>query len=115
MNPALSPTTTGFLSSFSARALTSLKTSSEVTTVRITSTNAMTVAGLKKCMPSTREGFLVATAISVTDSEDVLVARTASSATTSSRAAKICFFRARCSGTASTTSSQGASSERSVA
>jgi hypothetical protein len=62
MNPALSPTTTGFLSSRSARALTSLKTSSEVTTVRMTSTNCITVAGLKKCMPKTREGFLVATA-----------------------------------------------------
>ncbi len=114
MNPALSPTTTGFLPSRSASALTSSKTSSAVMTVRITSTNCSTGAGLKKCMPTTRLGLLVATAISVTGSEDVFVASTASGETTWSTRPKMSFLRARLSGTASTTSWQPARSSRSV-
>ena len=51
MKPALSPMTTGILPSRSARALTSSTTASSVTTVRMTSTNFSTGAGLKKCMP----------------------------------------------------------------
>ena len=58
-------------------------------TVRITSTNCSTGAGLKKCMPTTRLGFDVATAISVTGSEEVLVARTASGTTIASTLAKM--------------------------
>ena len=60
------------------------KTSSAVITVRMTSTNCCTGAGLKKCMPTTRLGFDVATAISVTGSDEVFVARTASGETTAS-------------------------------
>ena len=106
MKPALSPTTTGCLPRRWARALTSSNTSSSVTTVRTTSTNCSTGAGLKKCMPTTRLGLLVATAISVTDRLEVFVARTASGATMPSSLAKTSFLRSRCSGTASTTSWQ---------
>ena len=75
MNPALSPTTTGVLPSRRASAFTSSRTSWSVTTVRMTSTSFCTGAGLKKCMPTTREGRPVATEISVTDRDEVLVAR----------------------------------------
>ena len=114
MKPALSPTMTGFLPSRSASALTSSKTSSAVITVRITSTNCCTGAGLKKCMPTTRLGFDVATAISVTGREEVLVASTASGETTASTLPSSSFLRSRCSGTASTTSWQSARSARSL-
>ena len=50
-------------------------TSCSVTTVRMTSTSFMTGAGLKKCSPTTLPGRLVATAISVIDSDEVLLAR----------------------------------------
>ena len=114
MKPALSPTMTGFLPSRSASALTSSKTSSAVITVRITSTNCCTGAGLKKCMPTTRLGFDVATAISVTGSDEVLVASTASGETTASTLPSSSFLRSRCSGTASTTSWQAARSASSL-
>ena len=114
MNPALSPTMTGFLPIRSASALTSSKTSSAVMTVRMTSTNCCTGAGLKKCMPTTRLGFDVATAISVTGSDEVFVARIASGETTASTLPSSSFLRSSCSGTASTTSWQPASSARSV-
>ena len=77
MKPALSPTTTGTLPSRSASALMSSMTSSSVTTVRMTSTSLSTGAGLKKCIPITCAGRDVATEISVTDSDEVLVARIA--------------------------------------
>ena len=57
MKPALSPAATGFLPSLRARSCTSSTTSGSVTTVRITSTNFCTGAGLKKCMPMTRPGL----------------------------------------------------------
>ncbi len=114
MKPALSPTMTGFLPSRSASALTSSNTSSAVTTVRMTSTNCCTGAGLKKCMPTTRLGSLVATAISVTGSDEVLVASTASAETTLSTRLRISFLRSSCSGTASTTRRQSARSPMSV-
>ncbi len=53
-------------------------TSGAVTTVFTISTSFITGAGLKKCMPMTWFGRVVATEISVTDSDDVLVARIAS-------------------------------------
>ena len=104
MKPALSPTITGFLPSRSASALTSSMTSSLGDDRAMTSTNCSTGAGLKKCMPMTRLGWPVATAISVTDSDEVLVARIASGDDDASSSAKICCLRSRCSGTASTTS-----------
>ncbi len=48
--------------------------------MRTTSTSFSTGAGLKKCIPTTRSGRPVTSAISVTESADVLVARIASGA-----------------------------------
>src|SRR5262245_11676524 len=114
MNPALSPATTGFLPSRFASARTSSITSGAVTTVRITSTKACTGAGLKKCMPTTRSGCAVADEISVTESEDVLVARIAFSPTISSSRPNTRRLRSSCSTTASTTRSQLLTSSRAV-
>ena len=60
-----------------------------MTTVRMISTRFCTGAGLKKCRPMTRPGCDVAAEISVTDSDEVLVARMASAPTIPSRARKI--------------------------
>ena len=51
-----------------------------MTTVRMISTRFCTGAGLKKCTPMTRPGCEVAVLISVTDSDEVLVASSASGA-----------------------------------
>ena len=110
MKPARSPQTTGLLPSRLSSVWTSASTSGSVTTVRITSTRFCTGAGLKKCTPTTRPGWLLAVEISVTDSEDVLVARIASSWTTSSRARKTAFLISIDSTTASTTKSASARS-----
>ena len=77
MKPALSPQTTGFLPSRSTSASTSSSTSGSVTTVRTISTRFCTGAGLKKWTPMTRPGWALAVEISVTESDEVLVARIA--------------------------------------
>ena len=114
MKPALSPTTTGVLPSCAARDFTSSMTFWSVTTVRITSTSFWTGAGLKKCMPTTWAGRVVATEISVTDKDEVLVARIACGARILSRVASVACLRSRCSGMASTTSSTSARSSSDV-
>ena len=110
MNPARSLMVTSTLSSRAHSASTSDTTSSAVTTVLTTSTSFITGAGLKKCIPMTWLGRPVATEISVTDRELVLVARIASGWQTRSSSAKICRLRSSCSGTASTTRSTSARS-----
>ena len=105
MKPALSPQTTGFLPSRPTSAFTSSSTSGSVTTVRMISTRFCTGAGLKKCTPMTRPGWALAVEISVTDSEEVLVARIASGATIASSSRKIPFLTSSDSTTASTTKS----------
>ena len=92
MKPALSPQTTGFLPSRSTSAVTSSSTCGSVTTVRMISTRFCTGAGLKKCTPMTRPGWALAVEISVTLSEEVLVARIASGATMPSSSWKICLL-----------------------
>ena len=114
MNPARSPHTTGLLPTLRSSASTSARTCGSVTTVRITSTRFCTGAGLKKCTPTTRPGWLLAVEISVTDSEDVLVARIASSWTTSSSARNTDFLISIDSTTASTMKSASARSFISV-
>ncbi len=114
MNPALSPTTTGVFRRERASSAASSSTSGSVTTVRMISTRFCTGAGLKKCTPMTRPGWDVAVLISVTESEEVLVASTASAPTISSRARKICCFTCSCSTTASTTRPQSLTSAMSV-
>ncbi len=114
MKPALSPTITGVLSSERASSAASSTTSGSVTTVRMISTSFCTGAGLKKCTPITRPGWELAVEISVTESDEVLVARIASGRTTSSRARKIFCLTGSCSTTASTTSPQSRTSATSV-
>jgi hypothetical protein len=60
---------------------------------------------LKKWTPMTRPGWALAVEISVTDSDEVLVARIASGDTTASRSRKMAFFVSSDSTTASTTRS----------
>ena len=67
-----------------------------------------TATGLKKCMPTTRSGCSRSAPISVTESDDVFVARTHSAETTRSSSAKTSFFTAISSNTASSTRSQPA-------
>ncbi len=114
MKPALSPQTTGFLPSRSTSDFTSSSTVGSVTTVRMISTRFWTGAGLKKCTPMTRPGCALAVEISVTDSEDVLVARTAEGETIVSSSRKMSFLTPRDSTTASTTKSASARSFISV-
>ena len=85
-------------------------TSGSVTTVRTSSTSFCTGAGLKKCIPTTRPGRRVAAQISVTESDEVFVARIASGRTTSSSSPNIALLSSRGSGTASTTRSASARS-----
>ena len=59
---------------------------------RTISTSFIAGAGLKKWMPHTRSGRLVATASSTTGSVEVLVARMASGLTICSSSANRCFF-----------------------
>ena len=108
MKPARSPMVTSILPSEATNASMSATTSGSVTTLRTTSTSFITGAGLKKCMPTTLPGREVATAISVTDSEEVLVARIVSGRQISSRAVKMARLRSSCSGTASMTRSTSA-------
>src|SRR6185437_16597710 len=108
MNPARSVTATGVLPrSRDSRASVSA-VSGEVSTVEITSTSFMTGAGLKKCSPATRAGSRVPPAISVTDSEEVLVARIASARQASSSWANRVFLSSMRSGMASITRSASA-------
>ena len=69
------------------------------------STRSWTGAGLKKWTPMTRPGRELAVEISVTESDEVLVARIASGATMSSSSRKIPFLTSSDSTTASTTKS----------
>ena len=110
MKPALSPQMTGFLPSLPTRTLTSSSTCGSVTTVRMISTRFCTGAGLKKCTPTTRPGDEFAVEISVTDSDEVLVARIVSGFTMSSSCRKMSFLICRDSTTASTTKSASARS-----
>ena len=81
---------------------------SSVCGVRTSSTSGSTATGLKKCIPTTRSGCSRSAPISVTESEDVFVARTHSGETTRSSSAKTSFFTAISSNTASSTRSQPA-------
>ena len=75
---------------------------------RTTSSSRMTLAGLKKCMPITLSGRLVAEAISSTSSVEVLVASTAPGLQILSIFAKTSFLIGISSKTASTTMSASA-------
>ncbi len=114
MNPALSPHTTGLLPRRPSTACTSASTTGSVTTVRTTSTSCWTGAGLKKWMPTTRPGCEVAVDSSVTESDEVLVARIVLASTIESSSRKICCLVATDSTTASMTRSAPARSPSEV-
>ncbi len=78
---------------------------------RTTSTSFITWAGLKKCRPRNCSAREVEAAWSITDSDDVFVANSASALTIESTSFHISSFRARSSVIASITRSQSARSE----
>ena len=82
--------------------------SSAVWGVRAISISGITATGLKKWKPITRSGCFSPAAISVTESEEVLVARMVPAGTISSSSAKTCFFTPISSKTASITKSASA-------
>src|SRR5581483_5328616 len=112
--PATSRTSIGSFPQDRAKARAVSTASSVLVMARTTSTSPIIGAGLKKWMPTTCPGRLVATAMSTTGSVDVLVARMAWGAQIRSRVEKSSFLTARSSTTDSTTRSQAASSSRSV-
>ena len=79
--------------------------SSPVRSCRTSSTSFMICTGLKKCMPSTRSGRVVAAAMAATESEEVFVARTAEETVSESSRAKRSLLIPRSSITASMTRS----------
>lgn len=81
-------------------------TSSSVASATTTSTSRLAGTGLKKCRPMTRAGRSRTAASCPIDRLLVLLANTASSATTVSMLAKTRVLRSRSSGTASTTKPQ---------
>ncbi len=105
MKPARSPQDTATLPTFSHRASTVSRTSSPVLTVDTTSTSFMTGAGLKKCIPTTSCGRVVAVAHAMIGRLLVVVAKMAPGLQISSRFSKSVVFTARSSAIASTTRS----------
>ena len=78
---------------------------SSVASPRTISSSGITATGLKKWKPTTRSGCSRSAAISVIDSDEVLVASTHSGETTFSTSAKTVFLTAISSKTASITKS----------
>ncbi len=110
MKPALSFVGIASLPSESANRLPISNASSDVVTARTTSTSFITCGGLKKCSPRKRSGRPVTTAWSITASDEVLVANTASGEATGSTSRHISRLTSRPSVIASTTRSQPARS-----
>ena len=89
-----------------ARATASAR--SEDSAPATTSSSAISGGGLKKCMPTTRSGWVAAGASAVTSSDEVLLASTQSAPTISESSAKSRCLSSTRSGAASMTSSQSA-------
>ncbi len=107
-NAGASLTSTHDFFSFLPTAKAVARVASSVCSARTISTSGITATGLKKWKPTTRSGCASFDAISVTESEEVLVARMHSSETTASTSAKTCFLTPRSSKTASMTKSASA-------
>ena len=102
MNPGESFfTSTVILPIFFARSVVTATVSSLVPYPRITSTSFISGTGLKKCIPQTLSGRLVAVAISVRDMDDVLEARMTFGPQISSNSLKTLFFNSMSSRTTS--------------
>src|SRR5215467_2623774 len=106
MNPAWSFDLTGVLPHASANCQAASNVAGDVVSAGTTSTSGMTVAGLKKCIPSTRSALDTDTASSRIGSVEVLVARIVPAEQAASSSEKSCFFAPRSSTTDSITSSQ---------
>ena len=105
MNPSQTPETTPVFLSFFERAITVASTSFAVSRPRTISSSFITLAGLKKWVPTTSCGRRVKEAMRSTSSVEVLVARMAPGFITSSSWRKTFSFTAMSSKTASTTMS----------
>ena len=110
MKPSHTPETTATFLIFLATAITVAITSLAVCLLRTTSSRRMTLAGLKKCRPTTSAGRLVTSAILSTSSVEVLDARMAPGFITASSLVKTCDFTPMSSNTASMTMSAWAMS-----
>ena len=108
--PGQTPTTTATLPILRAMSIEVASTASEVFSPRTISTSFMTLAGEKKCSPITASGRLVAEAISLTSSPEVLLARIAPAFAMASSRAKMTFLIPMSSNTASMIRSQSARS-----
>ena len=115
MNPGVADAWTTCLPQSSASLVTAAATAGSVARPLTTSTSRITGAGLKKCRPTRRPGWLSPAAMAVGDSEEVFVASTQSGATTFSRSANRDCLTARSSATASITHGARASSPSSPA
>ncbi len=109
MNPGVADAWTTCLPQSCASVVTAAATAGSVARPLTTSTSRITGAGLKKCRPTRRPGWLSPAAIAVGDSEEVFVASTQSGATTFSRSANRACLTARSSATASITHAARAS------
>ena len=91
------------------------RVASSVCSPLMISSSGMTATGLKKWNPTTRSGCASSAAISVIDSDEVLVARTHSGLTIASTSAQTCFLTDISSKTASMTKSASAKPSLDVA
>ncbi len=105
MKPSQTPETTQVFLIFLPSCITVASTSLAVFSPRTTSSNFITLAGLKKCVPITSCGRLVNEAILFTSSVEVLEARMAPGFITSSSVLNTCSFTPMSSNTASMTMS----------
>src|SRR3972149_5479464 len=105
-NPGVSLASMPSLPSFLLTSLEVFSVSSEVRIVFTISTGLITGTGLKKCMPNTLSGRFVLMAISVTERQEVLLARMAWAGQTLSNVENILFFSSMFSMTASITRSR---------
>lgn len=112
--PGVSATGTAVLPNRSARSPAVKMAASDVNGVRTSSTSGRTGTGLKKWNPSTLSGCLSARVIPVTESEDVLVSRSASGAMESSNCRNTVRFVFWSSKTASMAASHPLNREGSV-
>src|SRR5881396_174639 len=103
MKPELSFATTGSLPSDSANAKARRRVSSDVVTVRTTSTRGISGTGLKKCNPTKRSPRCVAAAIAATVRLDVFDAKMVAGPHRPSSSRQRVFLSSRSSVTASTT------------
>jgi len=110
MKPSQTPLTTAVLRNLRASSITVASTSLAVFSPRTTSSSFITLAGLKKCRPTTSCGRLVKAAMAFRSSVLVLLARMAPGFITSSSVLKTFSLTTISSNTASITRSASATS-----